>query len=154
MDPLLKESLMKSFDTMGWSLVGVTPEVIEKFISLLDSKLPADVVSDLIKIADNSLLTIAERNSALYLDLSTLYNYLRKCSSVKIVKYDFVKVTEPVAGKNVIVLFKTSKPISLYLENNLLGTLASRLIVDPDDTEYEYCGFTAEKDETVLLVFE
>jgi hypothetical protein len=52
------------------------------------------------------------------------------------------------------VLFKTSKPISLYLDNNLLGVLASKLIVDPEDTEYEYCGFTASKDEMTLLVFE
>lgn len=154
MDPILKESLMKSFDTMGWSLVGVTPEVIEKFILLLDTKLPADVVSDLISIADNSSLTLAERSESLFLDLSTLYNYLRKCSSVRVVKYDFVRVAEPVAGKNVIVLFKTSKPISLYLDNNLLGVLASKLIVDPEDTEYEYCGFTSSKDETVLLIFE
>lgn len=154
MDQLIKESFDRSFDTMGWSLVGVTPEIKEKFFSLIESHLPPEVVSEISALADNSGLTLAERSSMLHLDTSTLYNYLRKCSSVSVVKHDFVKVTEPVAGKNVIVIFKTSKPISLYLENNLLGVLASRLIVNAEDTEYEYCGRTSEKDEMILLVFE
>lgn len=154
MDQLIRESFERSFDTMGWSLVGVTPEIKEKFFALMESHLPPELITEIAAVSDNSGLTLAEKSSMLNLDTSTLYNYLRKCSSVRIIKHDFVRVTEPVSGKNVIILFNTSKPISLYLENNLLGVLASKLIADAEDTEYEYCGRTAEKDSMTLIVFE
>lgn len=154
MDLEIRKNLLATIDTVGWSLVGVNDEVKDKFISLCENMLPLDIILDIIKIADKSSRTLAELNDILPLDTSVLYNYMLKSNSLKIIKHDFVKVAESVSGKRVIILFKTKKQISLYLENNLLGVLASKLMIDPENTEYEYCGCTSDSDETIILIFE